>query len=323
MDSITQAILGAAIGEISLGRKIGPKGAVLGALVATIPDLDVVLLPFYSAVERISIHRGFSHSILFSFIGAFLIALILSKIKWTRQISYIRLCVFSWLVLFTHMLLDAFTTYGTQLFLPFSNYRVSFDSINIVDPLYTLPLFLGVLLSTGVFRKKPNRIIYSKMGLIISSLYLIFTLWIKQSVNQKFDTQLKKDSIVYNELLTVPVKFGSIYWYGVAKTDNSLYIGKYNNIEREKITFTEFSINDNLLNKVDSELANTLKWFSKGYYTVVEKDGIIRLYNMQCDMQGIRTYGEYKVPTAFYFEITPQPNGKYRMSTGMHKKQPL
>ena len=89
MDSITQAVLGAAIGETLLGKKIGNKGAVIGAIIATIPDLDVVLLPLYSAVERISIHRGFSHSILFSFIVAFLIAFVLSKIKWTKLKTFL------------------------------------------------------------------------------------------------------------------------------------------------------------------------------------------------------------------------------------------
>ena len=46
MDSITQAVLGAAIGEAVLGKKIGNKGAILGAAVATIPDLDVALYLF-------------------------------------------------------------------------------------------------------------------------------------------------------------------------------------------------------------------------------------------------------------------------------------
>ena len=73
MDSITQATLGAAIGQALLGKKIGGKAAVLGAIVATIPDLDVVLLPLYDSLQRISIHRGFSHSILFSVFGALLL----------------------------------------------------------------------------------------------------------------------------------------------------------------------------------------------------------------------------------------------------------
>ncbi|QHI36569.1 hypothetical protein IMCC3317_19320 [Kordia antarctica] len=320
MDSLTQATLGAVIGEVILGKKIGSKGAILGAVIATIPDLDIALLPFYSDIERISIHRGFSHSILFSLIGAFLIAFILSKIKWTKHVLYWRLWVFSWLALITHMLLDAFTTYGTQLLLPFSNYRVSFDSINIVDPFYTVPLLIGLILSLTLFRNKKNRGLFSKIGLVISTLYLVSTLGIKSYVNQKFDAQLKAENIPYKSLLTVPVKIGSVSWYGVAKTKNSLFIGKYNNLSQNPITFTEFPINDYLLDNIDAELASTLKWFSKGFYTVAENDGKIRLYNMQCDMQGIRTYGSYRAPTAFYFEVVPNSNGNYKLNTGMHKK---
>jgi len=153
MDSITQAALGAAIGQAFLGKRIGSKGAVLGAIVATIPDLDILFLPFYNSVERISVHRGFSHSIVFSIMGALLLSYAFSKAKWTKQFSLSKLFIFSWLALFTHMLLDAFTAYGTQLFLPFSNYRVSFDSVNIVDPVYTVPLLLGLFI-TIYYQKK-------------------------------------------------------------------------------------------------------------------------------------------------------------------------
>ena len=321
MDSITQATLGAVIGETMLGKKIGNKGAVIGAIIATIPDLDVVLLPLYSAVERISIHRGFSHSILFSFIGAFLIAFVLSKIKWTKFISNSKLWLFSWLALFTHILLDAFTTYGTQMLLPFSNYRVSFDNINIVDPIYTIPLLVGLILSLSIYRNKKARVKPTVIGLAISTLYLVFTFGIKHNVNNTFRSKLKEQGISYNNLLTVPVGIGSINWYGVAKTNSSLFLGKYNNLKQDNIVFTEFPINDYLLNTIDDELASTLKWFSNGFYTVAESDGKIRLYNMQCDMQGIRTYGNYKAPTAFYFEITPHSDGSYKLTTGMHKEE--
>lgn len=323
MDSLTQATLGAVIGEVLLGKKIGNKGAILGAIIATIPDLDVALLPFYSNIEKISVHRGFSHSILFSFIGAFLIALILSKIKWTRQVSYIRLWVFSWLALFTHILLDAFTTYGTQLLLPFSNHRISFDTINIVDPFYTIPLLIGLILSVTTFKNKKTRIKPTIIGLGISTLYLLIAFGIKHHVNNEFSSKLKIQGIIYNELLTVPVGIGSVNWYAVAKTDSSLFIGKNNILNKNDIIFTEFPINNHLLNSVNNELTSTLKWFSKGFYTVAESDGKIRLYNMQCDMQGIRTYGNYKAPTAFYFEITPFVNGEYKLTTGMHKKEEL
>jgi inner membrane protein len=134
MDSLTQAALGAAIGEAALSKKIGNKGAVLGAIIATIPDLDIALYLFYDKFEMLSIHRGFSHSIVFSILGAFLIAYVLQRIKWTKQISYQRLWILTWLALFTHMLLDAFTACGTQLFLPFSNAGIiGFYAVTIVQ----------------------------------------------------------------------------------------------------------------------------------------------------------------------------------------------
>ena len=321
MDSITQATLGAAIGHVMLGEKIGWKGAALGGIVATIPDLDVVLLPFYSDLDRISIHRGFSHSIVFSLIGSVLVTLVLKKIRWTIELATTKLWIFAWLALFTHMLLDAFTTYGTQLYLPFSDYRVSFDSINIVDPVYTLPLLAGLILSLVFFRKKTSAPKFNQWGLIISSAYLIGTLGIKTLVEHNIKSQLSDKNLSYSDLLSVSVGFASMNWYGVARNEENLYLGKYNVLENNDIHFDQFAINDQLLNEVEPKLVDRLKWFSKGFYTVAQSDDKIRLYNMQCDMQGVRTFGDYKAPTAFYFEITPKTEcGEYELSSGMHLK---
>ena len=90
-------------------------------------------------------------------------------------------------------------------------------------------------------------------------------------------------------------------------------------LDQNEIQFHSFLINDHLLDGLDAELVDRLKWFAKGYYTVAEHDGKIRVYNMQCDMQGVRTFGEYKAPTAFYYEITPKENGEYELGVGMQE----
>jgi len=255
MDSLTQAALGAAVGEAILGKKIGNKAAIVGAIIATVPDLDVLLMPLFDDFQRISVHRGYSHSISFCLLGAFLFAFILTKIKWTKESTFRKLWLFSFLTLFTHVLLDAFTSYGTQLFLPFTDWRVSLDSISIIDPTYTVPLLLGVLFSNYYNKNDKKRGLPNNIGLVISSLYLLFTLANKQNIEQVFQTQLEEQNI---------------------------------------------------------------QWFAQGFYTVAEKDGKIRIYNMQCDMQGIREFGGYKAPTAFYYEITPKENGEYDLTSGMH-----
>ena len=312
MDSLTQATLGAAVGEAVLGEKIGNKAAALGAIIGTIPDLDVLLVPFFDEFQKISLHRGYSHSILFCLSGAFLFAYFLGKLKWTEEISYRKLWLFSFLALLTHVLLDAFTTFGTQLLLPFTDWRVSFDSISIIDPIYTVPLLLGVLIRRGL----PNTI-----GLIISTLYLVFTLANKQHIENVFYTQLEQQNKPSFRLLTVPVRFGNIVWYGVSKDNTHLHLGKYSSWKNNEIEFHSFPINAHLLDGLDERLVNRMEWFAQGFYTVAEKDGKIRIYNMQCDMQGVRQFGEYKAPTAFYYEVTPMNNGKYTLTSGMHHRE--
>ena len=74
MDSLTQIALGAAVGEVVLGKKIGNKAMLWGAIAGTIPDLDVYQSLFYDKLTANELHRGFSHSILFSIIFAPILA---------------------------------------------------------------------------------------------------------------------------------------------------------------------------------------------------------------------------------------------------------
>jgi inner membrane protein len=322
MDSVSQAALGAAVGEVVLGNKIGRKASILGAIVGTLPDLDVLLLPFYSSLARISIHRGLSHSIFFAILAAALLAFAFRRFKWTKTITYLRLFIFAYLVWLTHVLLDAFTTYGTQLYLPFSNKRVSWDSVNLVDPLYTVPLLLALALCAFAFKSNPIKKWQSVyVGLGVSSLYLLFTLWNKQQVVQSFETELQSQGIPYNELLTVPVKLANIHWYGVAKSDETLYIGQYNRIAKSNVNFHAFPIRNELLETVDANTADKMKWFAKDFYVVDNQDEKIQFYNLQCDMQGIIETDSFKAPTAFYFEMKVLENGVTELKVGQHQKQ--
>jgi len=315
MDSITQATLGAAIGHSLLSKKIGNKGALLGAVIATVPDLDVILYLFYNKLDMLSIHRGFSHSLVFSVLGAFLIAIVLNRIKWFQSIKFKILLLFSWLCLFTHMLLDTFTAYGTQLYLPFSNKRIGFDSINVVDPLYTIPLLIGLFLSLFVYSSKSDSTKYNNCGVVISSLYLIFTLVNKEIVNSKISERLSDEEIEYNSLLTMPVGIANINWYGVAKSQDSIYMFQHSVLSHLDNSIEVFPINEEYLNLIESNIADKMRWFAKGFYTVEKVNDKVRVYNLQIDMRGIKKEGNKTLPTAGYFEISK--NGNF--SSGSHK----
>src|SRR5690554_3984556 len=197
MDSLSQIVLGAAVGEKLLGKKLGNKALLYGAIAGTIPDLDVYVGKLFDPITAIQIHRGFSHSILFFVLLSPLLGGWLSKVEKKNKVSFRQATVFWFLGLFTHALLDAFTTWGTQLLYPF-DIRFSMHSIFVIDPLYTLPFFVCILLLMRYKRTNPKRQKLVNLGLIMSSLYLLLTVFVQQIVNSKFDARLSEENISYN-----------------------------------------------------------------------------------------------------------------------------
>ncbi|MBP9150702.1 MAG: metal-dependent hydrolase [Flavobacteriales bacterium] len=319
MDSLTQAALGAAIGQATLGKRIGGKAAIAGALVATIPDLDVFLRVFYSSYDMLRIHRGISHSLIFGVFGALVLSLILQRTKLFSQISILRLWWFNALCLVTHSLLDFCTSYGTQLFLPFSDARLGLDIVNVVDPVYTVPLLLGTLGGLFISRLKPNMFRWNALGLIASSAYLIFTFTVKMNMNERLESDLSDKNIRWQNLLTMPVGIASINWYGLATTEDGIYMKKYSLFSESEQPFQFFPQNDSLLNNLDSEVASTMRWFAKGFYTAEAAGDTIRIYNMQVDMRGMTLNRNPPAPTKGYFEFIPNADGGYDYGYGNMK----
>ena len=147
MDSITQAALGATLGGAVLGRPLGRKALIGGAVLGTLPDMDV-LLDHGSAIADFTYHRGFSHSLFVLAALAIILAWLLRRIG-PGTISLSRWWWFCALPLITHPLLDSFTTYGTQLLWPLQSPPVAWNTIFIIDPLYTLPLLVATLITLG------------------------------------------------------------------------------------------------------------------------------------------------------------------------------
>lgn len=318
MDSITQAVLGASIGEAMLGHKIGKKGAILGAAIATIPDLDVALYLIFDSYDMLRIHRGFSHSILFTILFSFFATYVLQQINWTKTINYSRLWLFSWLSLFTHVLLDTFTSYGTQLLLPFSDLRLGLDSINVVDPVYTVPLIIGLFFSLYWYKESPKKHKPNYIGLILSTAYLLTTLGLKNEVTNNFKNQLIASNISTEFITTIPVGVAGINWYGIARNVDSLYLQKLSLISTQKNSIEAFPINKDLLDLLKPEIANEMKWFAKGNFNVRQEGKEIRIYNLQVDMRGVVYKGIDKYPTAGYFKFSQASNGEMIFSSGSH-----
>ncbi len=269
MDSLTQIVLGAAVGEAALGRKVGNKALLWGAIAGTIPDLDVLSKLFVDTVTANELHRGFSHSILFCILAAPILGWGIAKIYTNKEANWKDWTKLMFLGLFTHPILDAFTTWGTQLFWPFT-YKVSFKNIFVVDPLYTVPFLIFVILAMFYKRTHPKRRTFNTIGLYISSIYMIITLGLKWYTYGVFQTNLDNQHIRYKEIQTKPTPLNSILWSANIETKDSFLIGYYSLLDKDTVvTFSEFPKNHHLLGtmKNDPLLPRLIK-LSEGWYTI-------------------------------------------------------
>ena len=244
MDSLTQIILGAAVGEAVLGKKVGNKAMLYGAIAGTIPDLDVLASFFTDKVTALYIHRGFTHSIVFSLLFAPVFAWIV-----TRYEKYKNFKNWTWLFFLsfvTHPILDAHTTWGTQLFWPF-DIRLAFKNIFVIDPLYTLPFLVFLIFAMTQKRTSKKRKFYNKIGLIVSSSYLALTFLLKWTAFNQFELALKNQNIDYLEIDTRPSPLNTILWSANVQTKDSYLLGNYSFFDSQPITFSKYPKNHNLL----------------------------------------------------------------------------
>ncbi len=317
MDSLTQLTLGAAVGEATLGRKIGNKAALWGAGFGTLPDLDVIINPFVAEITSLAFHRGLSHSVFVVILAAPLLAGILQRVHSESDAGWRDWCTMIGLVLGTHIVLDMLTSYGTQVFAPISDARVAVPSVFIIDPMYTVPLAVGLLVA---FRWKPSDAARRRanfIGLGLSTAYLCLTLGVKLHVEQVFSSSLEAQGKPHTEVFTQPTPFNIILWSGlVQEGQRGTWVGQYSLLDPDDdIRFSFIPKNRELLKgHVDDPAVETLEWFSKGYYSVSESAGgtayIHDLRFGRTDL-GLRQDGRY----LFTFRLHADGAGRYVNAT--------
>ena len=275
MDTVSQLALGAAIGEITAGKKLGNKALFFGAMGGLIPDLDILITPFFSESVALGIHRGFSHSLVFGFLAAPILAFLLTKFLPNSNATRWDWTKLAFWSIFTHPLLDAFTSYGTQLYQPFSNYPVSWSSIFIIDPIYTLPLLAALFWIFRFSKEQEKRRKIVTIALAFSTAYLFLGLAVKQVVEHRIEEELVSQSKPYQKLFTTPSPLNILLWMGIAEHDDQLWITTYSLLDGEEpLRFRKLEKNTHLIaSAINQEPIQRLLWFSRGIYTVTTQNG--------------------------------------------------
>jgi len=380
MDSLTQVVLGAAVGEAVLGKKIGNRAMLWGAFGGFLPDLDVASGIVMDEISALAVHRGITHSFFFAFLfpialgwlvhrlydnglykrkvykvsasviglGAIMFTanylpyLVTDKFNvnlllWTLGISgiilflinrfYIRVeqseidtswkdwyWLFFWSII-THPILDCFTTYGTQVFLPFSDERVAFNVISVADPIYTVPFLLCVIIAACLRRGVRARSVFNWLGIGLSSAYMLFCFNHKLQVNKIFERSFAAKNIEYSRYMTSPLILNNVLWLGLAETDSAYYHGYYSFMQEGETVnnFNVFEKNYGLLKGYeDDPTLKTLQWFSDDYYTVLRRpDGDLQYNDVRFGIfsSKLEKYSDY----VFKFILVEKGNKELEM----------
>lgn len=166
MDVLTHGLLGAALAQACARGSERGVATLVGLGAGMLADADTLLGSSGDPLLTVEYHRHFSHSLAFAPIGA-LVAAAIAWLLLRGRLPGPRLYLFALLGYGAAGLLDACTSYGTHLFWPFSERRVAWSVIAIVDPLFTLLLATGVLLGLRWRRPLPAR-----LALLLAVSYL-------------------------------------------------------------------------------------------------------------------------------------------------------
>ena len=274
MDTITHIVLGASIGEAIAGKKMGKRAMLWGAIANNVPDIDVFYSSFQKIPDSLLSHRGFTHSILFAIIASPLLAMHFNRVYYRKNYGWKTwLLIFS-TGLFAHIFIDAFTNYGTGWFEPFSHYRVSFNTIFVLDPFYTIWLLISFIALLILKASSRLRKYFLTGGLTLSTIYFLFTIINKITINHTFEKSLHAKNIDYTSCTTNPVPLSNFLWYGMAKTDNGYYAGYRSIFDRnELMDLYSVACDDSLLTSYEKspEIQKLIR-FSRGYYCATKSD---------------------------------------------------
>lgn len=273
MDSLTQAALGAVMGELVLGRKLGWRGAAWGAFFGTLPDLDVIALPFLDAAAGIRWHRGLSHSILIMVLAGVVFAWPLARRYRDHGVTAREAGWIVFLAWSTHVLIDCFTTYGTQIFEPFSSARMAMNVFFIVDPILTVPLLIGLWMALRLPRESGKRRRVMGLGVVVSCLYVGVGFGMQSWAKSEMIRHLKED-LPDGELVQVaPSSFNTVLWRGLIEAKDGYYLTYWSPFDGEAATYDFIEKKRELMAEfAGTEELEALKWFSRGHW--VARDGV-------------------------------------------------
>jgi len=259
VDTATQALLGAAVGQVACGHRLGRRALAWGAVAGLLPDLDVVAVATHGPFGEFLYHRGPTHALWFGpvvgpLLGWAVWRLYAARLRRRRAPEVRRdglpdpgdrRLLSAWallfvLALFTHPLLDVFTAYGTQLLAPFSLRRFAWNGVAIIDPLYSLPLLVAVVIGARASVSAATGRRVAGAALALTTLYLGYGFLLNERAERSVAARLAAEGVHVEELRAYPTILQPWLRRVVARTEEEVRVGLHTSWRPDHVVWESF-----------------------------------------------------------------------------------
>ena len=217
MDLLTQGLLGGALALAGADKKEARSAAVTGFAAALLADADVFISANNDPLLNVEFHRHFSHALIFIPVGALIATLLLWPLL-RKRLAFKRIYCYAFLGYATAGLLDACTSYGTQLLWPFSDMRIAWSIIAIIDPIFSLLLVIALV--AGFKYCKPTA---ARIGLTLAGVYLLLGLWQHHNALQVAIELAEQRGHKLQRIIVKPTIANLVLWRSVYQSNGRFY----------------------------------------------------------------------------------------------------
>ena len=294
MDPLSQGVIGASLSQSFSNNRNIFFVFIVGFLSGVFPDIDIFFRSNHDPLLFLEFHRQFTHSLIFIPLGGFIFTLIFYGLFFKLiPFGFLKTWLFATLGYGTHGLLDACTSYGTQLLWPFSNERISLNNISIIDPLFTIPVLIFLILSL-----KKRRSFWAKIALGWALIYLVIG-FIQNHRAEQVANEIVTQRNHHPEIISVKPSFGNlILWKIIYQYNGYFYIDAVN-IGPKKEIFTG--------QKIKKFNKHNLSYFDD--LSDIQKKDIDRFLWFSQDFVAINPQNEYELLDIRYSNLPNEIGG--------------
>ena len=306
MDSVTTTLAGTLIAQAGFRQRMGRVATVALTVSAAAPDLDG-LAGLGDTAFYLSYHRGIMHS----FFGGAVLALLLAAIfyRFSTYKHYLRLAGLCYLAIFMHLITDLCTSYGTKVFLPFSDYKVAWDTLFIVDIFVSAIVVGGILLA---YRFKHRSIWITRTALTLLASYILLAAVSHQVALIRLRAQVERERLPAIDLAAFPMPFGPLRWSGVVATEEATYQNIFSLLDQEDRPFRVYHPprNSPLIRRAEEEdVVALFRRFARFPVVSIRREAaglVVEYFDLQ--------FGQIEGRRPFLLEVAFDQDGKPRFA---------